>query len=72
MHSENRLLTVKRLLLLLKDLLLEIVMRGNLLTFKGVLFKIISFYCQSISFGLEMKSFIVQRKYNFKDNGKIV
>ena len=31
------------------------------------------FYCQSISFGLEMKSFVVQRKYNFKDKrNKIV
>ena len=26
-----------------------------------------SFYCQSISFGLEMKSFVVQRKCSFED-----
>ena len=28
------------------------------------------FYYQSISFGLEMKSFVVQRKYNFEDKRK--
>ena len=26
----------------------------------------LSFYCQNIFFGLEMKFFVVQRKYNFK------
>ena len=30
----------------------------------------LSFYCQNISFGLEIKSFVVQRKYNFKDKRK--
>ena len=29
-----------------------------------------SFYCQIISFGLEMKSFVAQRKYNY--NNKII
>ena len=45
-------------------------MKGNPLTVKGLPFQILSFYRQSISFDLEMKSFVVQRKYNFEDKGK--
>ena len=32
--------------------------------------KMLSFYWQSISFGPEMKSCVVQRKYNFEDKRK--
>ena len=42
-------------------------MRGNPLTAKGLSFQMLPFYCQGISFGLEMISFVVQRKYNFED-----
>ena len=69
-HFKNRLLTVKRFLLLLKDFLFKIVMRGNSLTVKGLSFQMLSFYCQNISFVLEMKSFVVQREYIFKDKRK--
>ena len=41
-------------------------MRGNPLTVKGLSFQMMSFYCQGISFGLGMKFFVVQRKYNFE------
>ena len=66
-HSKNILLTGKLFLSLLKDLLSKIGMRGNPLTVKGLSFQMLPFYCQSISFGLEMKSFVIQRKYNFED-----
>ena len=42
-------------------------MRGNHLIVKGLSFQMLYFYCQRISFGLEMKSFVVQRKHNFED-----
>ena len=45
-------------------------MRGNPLTVKGLSFQMLFFYCQSISFGLEMKPFVIQRKYNFEDKRK--
>ena len=70
LHSKNRLLTVKFFLLLLKDFLFKIGMRGNPSTVKGLSFQILSFYCQCIFFGLRMKSFVVQWKYNFEDNRK--
>ena len=69
-HSKSRLLTVKRFLSLLKDFPVIIAMKRNPLTVKGLSFQMLSFYCQSISFGLEMKSFIVKRKYNFKGKRK--
>ena len=42
-------------------------MRGNLLTVKGLSFQMLSFYSQSFCFGLQMKSFVLQRKYYFED-----
>ena len=69
-HSKNKLLAVKRFLSLLKDFLFDIGMRRNPLTVKGLSFQILSFHCQSISSDLEMKSFVVQRKYNFEDKRK--
>ena len=60
-YSKNRLLTVELFLSLLKDFLFKIGIGGNPLTVKGLLFPILSYYCQSISFGLEMKYFVVQR-----------
>ena len=54
----------------LKDFLFKIGMRGNPLTVKGLSFQRLSFYCQSISFGLEMKSFIVRKKFNFEHKRK--
>ena len=69
-HSKNRLLIVKWFLSLLKDFLLKIGIRGNHLKAKGLSFQILSYFCQSISFGLEMKYFVVQRKYNFEDERK--
>ena len=53
-----------------KGFSIQIGMRRNPLTVGGLSFQMLSFYCQSISFGLEMKSFIVQRKYNFQDKRK--
>ena len=53
-HSKNILLTVKWFRSLLKEFSIQI----------------LSFYCQSISFGLEIKSFVTQRKYNFEDKRK--
>ena len=41
-------------------------MRENPLSVKRSSFQMLSFYCQSISFGLQMKSFVVQREYNFE------
>ena len=70
LHSKSRLLAVKRFLSLLMDFLLKIFMRGNPLTLKGLSFQMLSFLCQSISFDLEIKCFIVQKKYNFKDKRK--
>ena len=67
LHSKNRLLTDKWFLSLLKDFPSKI---GIRLAFKGLLFQIPSFYCQSISFSLEMKSFVVQKIYNFEDKRK--
>ena len=69
-HSKNRLLTVKRFISLLKNFLFKIAIRGNPFTVKGLSFQILFFYYQSISSGLEMKSFVVQRKYNFEDKRK--
>ena len=45
-------------------------MRGNPLTVKGMSFQIMSFYGESIFFGLEMKYIVLQRKYNFEDKKK--
>ena len=70
MHFKNRLLTVKRSLSLLEDFLFKIGMRGNPLTVKGLSFQILSFYCQSMAFGLEIKFFVLQRKHNFEDKRK--
>ena len=67
MHFKNRLLTVKRFLSLLKDFIFKFGMGGNRLKVKGLSFQMLSLYSQSISFGLEMKSFVVKRKYNFED-----
>ena len=69
-HTKNRLLTVKRFPSLLKDFLFKIDIRGNFLTVKGLSFQMLSFYWQSISFGLEMKFFVVQRKCNFENKRK--
>ena len=44
-------------------------MGGNPLTAEG-LFQMLFFYYQSISFGLEMESFVAERKYNFGDKRK--
>ena len=68
LHSKNRLLIVKQFPSLLKDFLFKISMRGNPLTVKRLSFQMLFFYCQSISFGLQMKSLVVQRKYNIDDN----
>ena len=65
LHSKNRLLTVKRFRSLLMDFLFKIGIRGNPLKVKVLSFQVLSFYCQIISFGLEMKSFLVRRKNNF-------
>ena len=43
-------------------------MRDNPLAVKRLSFQMLTFYCQSISFGLEMKSFLIQKKYNFEEN----
>ena len=64
-HFKSRLFTVKRFLSLLKDFLFKIGMRINPLTVQGFKFQMLSFYWQSFSFGLKMKSFVVQGKYNF-------
>ena len=40
-------------------------MRGNPLTVERLLLQMLTFYCQSISFVLEMKSFLVQKKNKF-------
>ena len=45
-------------------------MRGNPLAVKRLSFQMLTIYCQSISFGLKMKSFVVQSKYNFEDKRK--
>ena len=70
LHSKNRLLTIKQFLSLLTDFSFKIDMRGNPLTVKALSFQMLSFYCQSISFSLEIESFVVQRKYDFKDKKK--
>ena len=46
----------------LKDFLFKIGMQGNPLAFKRLSFQMLTFNCQSIFFGLEMKSFLVQKK----------
>ena len=65
LHSKNRLLTVKWFLSLLKDFLFETGIRGNPLTVKGLSFQMLSFYCQSISSGLEMKLIIIIKSIIF-------
>ena len=69
-HSKNRLLTVKQLLSPLKDFRFKIGRRGIPLTVKRLSFQLLTFLCQSISLELEIKSFVVQRKYNFGDKGQ--
>ena len=59
MNSKNILLTVKRFFSLSKDFLLKSDMRGNPLKVKGLSFQMLFLCCQSISFGLRMKSFVV-------------
>ena len=59
---ENKLLPDKWFLSLLKDFMFTISMRGNTLTAKGLSFQMISIHCQSVSFSLEVKSFVVKRK----------
>ena len=60
---KNRLLTVKLFLSLLKYFIFKIGIRGNPLRVKGLSFQIMSSYCQSIYFGLQMKyNFEVKRK----------
>ena len=65
LHSKNGILTVEQFRSLWMDFLLKIVIRGNPLTVEVFSFQVLSFYCQSLSFGLEIKSFVVWRKYNF-------
>ena len=62
-------MTLKRLPSLLKDFLFKIGMRGNPLEVERLLFQMLTCHCQSISFVLEMKSFLVQKK-NFEDKRK--
>ena len=54
----------------LKDFLLKIVMKRNPLAVKGFSFQMIFFYCENFSSALQVKSFVVQRKYNFEDKRK--
>ena len=63
-------MTAKRFPSLLKDFLFKIAMRGNPLAVEQLSFQMLTFYCQSISFGLEMKSFLVQKNNNFEDERK--
>ena len=70
MHSKNKLLTVKRFLSLLNNILFKISIKGNPLTVKGLSFQMLSFYCQIIFSCLEMKSFVVKKIYNFEDKRK--
>ena len=56
----------------LKDFLFKIVMRGNPLAVERLSFQMLTFYCQSVSFDLETKSFLVQKTNNFEDKKQIV
>ena len=48
--------------IILEDFLYKIGIRGNPLAVKRLSFQMLTFYSQSISFGLEMKFFLVQEK----------
>ena len=45
-------------------------MRRNSLAVERLSFQILTFYCQNISFGLGIKSFLEQKKNNFEDKRK--
>ena len=63
-------MTLKRFPSLLKDFVFKIGMRGNPLAVEQLSFQMLTFYCQSISFVLEMKYFLVQKKNNLEDKRK--
>ena len=63
-------LTLKRFSSLLKDFLFKIGMKGNPSAVERLSFQMLTFYSQSISFGLEIKSFLIQKNNNFEDKIK--